>query len=162
MTKNNLKEVLRDLSVIQSVRSTEATVFAALKLSNDEEWHSDIIAWFLNPAGPLTDSWLLHSLVKHIGCKIPAGVPRVLREVQIDNDIPDVVVKWPDFKILIENKTKSSEHSDQCKRYLKSFGIKDQEHGHLIFLNPSKNPWPKSVDRSDQRVGGLSYRDVFL
>jgi hypothetical protein len=160
MDANELGVLLAELSGLQSVRSADATIFAALRLGDDEAWHSDLLAWFLNPSGPLTGGWLLRSIISHVGCKVPAGIPRVAREEQLETERPDIIVEWPGFKLLVENKTKTSEHDSQCRRYLRVFDIKRPEDGLLVFLSPALDPWPESVPRSEPRVRGLSYQEL--
>lgn len=162
MEANIAIELIKLLSTMPTLKTAEASIFSALNLGDDEEWHSDLLAWFLNPNGPLEDGWLLKNIFKHIGRKLPGGKPLVIRERQFDTSRPDIFIEWDNFKVLIENKTKSTEHSDQCKRYLEAFKINDKIDGFLIFLSHSRKPWPKSISRDDKRVYGLSYRELSM
>ncbi len=80
MEANKTIELIKLLSTMPNIRTAEASIFSALNLGNDEEWHSDLLAWLLNPKGPLEDGWLLEYIFEHIGRRLPEGHPLVIRE----------------------------------------------------------------------------------
>lgn len=148
------------LKLLQSPvkRSTRTNLYKVLGMTWEEERHSNIVAWLLDPSGPFMDGWLLNCLLQELGQGAHLGSPTaVQREVQKGADRADIVIDWPNFRLVIENKIQSPEGPGQCLRYLEAFEITGPERGRLVFLTPSGR-WPRSIPVGDSRVCPLSYR----
>src|SRR5690242_7551069 len=60
-------------------------LFEAMHVLDRENPHSDYLAWLLDPAGPLTENWLLQSLLERVAPDQPwEGELVVEREVAVD------------------------------------------------------------------------------
>jgi hypothetical protein len=107
-----------------------------LRSQDNENAHSDVIRWLLDPReAPTVAPALLHALVStlpesqrwtdRIDVAIRAEHLSVRREVLVSKETADptaadridVVVSGPDFSLAIENKTWSQEHDDQTTTY---------------------------------------------
>ena len=153
-----IEQELLDLLKSPVQRSTCQNFYEVLGMIWEEDRHSNIIAWLLAPAGPFKNGWLLDNLLKKLDHRVPLGSPTTVhREVQKGTDRPDIIIDWPNFRLVIENKIKSPEGANQCSRYLDTFEITDAARGLLIFLTPSGR-WPRSVSVGDSRVFSMSYR----
>lgn len=101
--------------------------------------------------------WLLRRLLAHVAPDMDwPGVPTVEREVQNDGGRADIVVRWDDFTLIIENKVWSVEGEGQATRYLHGFKLQSKDDGRLIYLTP-REKWPQSVLPSNERVVAMSY-----
>jgi hypothetical protein len=103
---------------------------------DDENAHSDLIAWLLNPArAPTVAPAALHALVEkfaepakwigNIDRAVAKQLVSVRREVVIAREYADeddlrridVVISGADFVFAIENKVWTKEHTDQTRAY---------------------------------------------
>lgn len=136
------------------------TLMEALGFLHYENPHSDFLAWLLDPRSSTEGTPLLHALLKHARVEVELGEPEAVeREVAAGGDRADIVVSWPDFTLVIENKVWSHEGNGQCARYLASFKIENPAVGRLLFLD-LRGRWPASVTTGDPRVVVLSYLDL--
>lgn len=137
-----------------------STLFEAIHVLDLELPHSDFLAWLLDPFGPLTDNWLLRNLLERVAPEHSWDVdPTVEREVPVDDGTLDILITWPSFKLIIENKVWSPEGKKQIARYLLSAGISQPDEGRVVYLSPHGR-MPRSVDAHDERVAAVSYRDL--
>lgn len=138
----------------------KSTLFEAIHVLDLEAPHSDFFAWLLDPLGPLSDNWLLRGLLARIAPEQSWDVdPTVEREVPVDDGRLDILISWPSFKLIIENKVCSAEGDEQIARYLRSTGISGPNDGRILYLSPLGR-MPSSVDANDARVTAMSYRDL--
>jgi hypothetical protein len=111
-------------------------VLRILGREDDENSHSDLIAWLLHPRrAPTVAPAALHGLVERLAlpadwiAKIDRNVAKQLisvrREVVLGREFADsddlcridIVISGPDFVLAIENKVWSREHGDQTQAY---------------------------------------------
>jgi hypothetical protein len=132
-------------------------VLRILGREDDENSHSDLIAWLLNPRrAPTIAPIALRRLVscfedrdewcRRIDAAIPQELISVRREMMIGRELAasddlcrvDIVVSGPGFVLAVENKVWSSEHSDQTTTYWQWLDQLDKKtlRGGL-FLSPS-------------------------
>jgi len=138
----------------------KSTLFEAMNVLDLEAPHSDFLAWLLDPLGPLSSNWLLRGLLDRIAPEQSWDVdPTVEREVPVDEGRLDILISWPSFKLIIENKVRSAEGEEQIARYLRSAGITGPNDGHILYLSPLGR-MPGSVDANDARVTAMSYREL--
>ena len=144
--------------VRRMLTSPSPDVLRILGREDDENSHSDLIAWLLNPRraptiAPLALAGLTRGLeerdewMRRISAAIPRELVSVRREMLIGRELADsddlcrvdIVVSGPGFVLAIENKVWSSEHSDQTTTYwswLEQVDVKKTLRGGL-FLSPS-------------------------
>jgi hypothetical protein len=138
----------------------KSTLFEAIHVLDLEAPHSDFLAWLLDPLGPLSENWLLRAILEQIAPGQPLEVdPTVEREVPVDNGRLDILITWPSFKLIIENKIWSAEGEEQIARYLRCAGISGPNEGRIVYLSPLGR-MPTSVEANDARVTAMSYRDL--
>ena len=136
------------------------SLFEAMHVLDLENPHSDYLAWLLDPLGPLTHNWLLRSLLERVAPgRVWTDDPTVEREVPVDNGRLDILICWPDFKLIIENKVWSEEGDEQIARYLRSSNLATPADGLIVFLTPGGRR-PTSIPECDERVVALSYGDL--
>jgi hypothetical protein len=127
--KEKLSNLVRDPSIEKLELSLKTpNFFNILKISQNEIRHSNFLAWLLTP----NDSHNLNSLFLKWFLKeiFSSEIITWTNEFSIDstelNNIIihrewkniDLLIEHEDFVIAIENKVKSSEHSNQLNRYL--------------------------------------------
>lgn len=122
--------------------------------SDDENAHSDVIAWLLDPRrAPTVARHALRRLATHLpeefwrahlAESVATDSISIRREVVIAQDFKnaddlsriDIVISGPRFMLAIENKIWSREHSNQTKNYWQWLqSMKDLRAG--ILLSPS-------------------------
>lgn len=118
-------------------------LFGVVGFKRNEEMHSNVISWFLNPEE--SHGWraqFLRSLMKKVyQLEVDEkAIYKVSREVQEEGDRVDIFVKSKNFLLIIENKIDSEEHGDQTIRYSERY---DSENPFCIYLTPKELP-PKS------------------
>jgi len=93
----------------------EKTFFDYLSISSSENIHSKTIAWIFS----LPED-ILSTSVKEIVLKSLLGVDVILKDIYCGTEINklDILIDSEDYQIIIENKLKSSEHSNQTNKYL--------------------------------------------
>lgn len=128
-------------------------VMQAMRKEHDENAHSDLIAWLLDPRqAPTIAPPALRALCQRLGPKwseaissaIHSQTISVRREVVLaralhdghDLSRVDITVSGPDFMLAIENKLWTLEHDDQTKTYWSHLEALDGLRGGL-FLSPS-------------------------
>ena len=106
-------------------------------LARDENIHSRILGWLLDPTGRhgLVCA-LVRCLVKH--CTEPVPAPLAVRKVKIsqwrNGREADLVVWGEDFTLVIENKVDAREQTDQCDDLHANF--KNEKRPLFLFLTP--------------------------
>jgi hypothetical protein len=140
----------------------QTTLFDAMLVRNQENPHSDFIAWLLDPNGPLKEMWLTRLLFEHVAPDMPwPGTPTVEREVPCDEGRADILISWEEgFKIVIENKVGSPEGKGQIRCYLDGFGIKEKQNGRVIFLTPQGRKSKSKGEGADDLVVEMSYEHL--
>jgi hypothetical protein len=123
--------------IMRLLASPAPDLLRILGREDDENSHSDLIAWLLNPArAPVVAPAALHGLVERLAlpaewiAKIDRNVAKQLvsvrREIVIARELADdfdnlrridIVVSGPDFVLAIENKVWTGEHTDQTAAY---------------------------------------------
>ncbi len=121
--------------VAQLLASPAPDVLRILGKEDDENAHSDLIAWLLNPwKAPVVAPHALRRLAarlddddwrSRVADAVATGSLSVRREVVLarefasgdDRSRVDITVSGPGFILAIENKVWSSEHSDQTQTY---------------------------------------------
>lgn len=121
--------------VARLLDSAAPDVLRILGKEDDENAHSDLIAWLLNPwKAPVIAPHALRRLAarlddddwrSRVADAVATGALSVRREVVIarefgdgdDLDRVDITISGPGFILAIENKVWSHEHSDQTKTY---------------------------------------------
>ena len=136
------------------------SLFEAMRILDLENPYSDYIAWLFDPLGPLTQNWLLRSLLEHVSSdRAWADDATVEREVSVGIGRLDILINWPDFKLIIENKVRHKETEEQIAKYLRSSNIATRADGLIVFLTLDGRR-PTSVPEGDERVVALSYADL--
>lgn len=147
------------LSVVRRLLSSPSPdVLRILGREDDENSHSDLIAWMLNPRrAPTIAPVALRRLVasfedrdewhRRIDAAVPGELVSVRREMMIGRELAgsddlcrvDIVVSGPGFVLAIENKVWSSEHSDQTSTYWSWLELLDPKRTLRggVFLSPS-------------------------
>lgn len=126
-----LKELLLDSELLEELKSkidNSINIFDILKISNAEIRHSNIIAWLLDPNGNhgLGDEFIKR-LISYLA-KCCASSDQAVELLMCNNYSFNVRREWRNIDLLItsseskiviaiENKIKSSEHSNQLSRY---------------------------------------------
>ncbi len=133
--------------------TSEANIFDILKVNYFEIRHSNMLAWLIDPNGNhgLEDKFLKKLLIYCVsGTNLP--IMRGLRPVDIElmnlsdcvvyreKDHIDILIESEHNKLVIaiENKTESTEHSDQLNRY-RTFLQNSYPSGYrfiLLYLTP--------------------------
>ena len=148
------------------------TLFEKLNLSEKEDFHSNFLSYLLDQNGLTTKGWFLTELLKIISLNFEwlsdkalnwTFPPDVKREVQKNDGRTDILITFQNgYKLIIENKIKSSEHNDQCLRYLNDYNINKPEDGLLLFLTVN-GIWPNSCDPKmyKQLIYPLNYWKIY-
>ena len=137
---------LRDL--IEEQRA-EFDALDFLRLSNDEEFHSNFLAWLLDPnQNHGMESYFLWHFLLRTGAQVQVdtidwsgtSVHREwVNEVDGQRGFLDILVLNHEVEFLcaIENKVRSLEHSEQLTRYRKALKERYPHwHRHHVFLSP--------------------------
>lgn len=94
------------------------TFFEYLGIADMERIHSQILAWiFSSDFGGLTEKQKITLLEKTFGLNNIASIEKILTETYRI----DILIETDKELIVIENKIKSSQHSDQLARYVEHF-----------------------------------------
>ncbi|PJC57910.1 MAG: hypothetical protein CO025_10960, partial [Ignavibacteria bacterium CG_4_9_14_0_2_um_filter_37_13] len=85
---------LQKLFVYKNTVVGNESIFDALRVDENENRHSDIIAWLLSETGPFLDNWFLKELLKKInfGDMQPNSV-EVTRENSSDQGRVDIKIE---------------------------------------------------------------------
>jgi hypothetical protein len=141
--------------VVRLLDSPAPDLLRILGREDDENSHSDLIAWLLNPRkAPVVAPSALAHLVGRFGDadlwreKLALAIRRdslsvrreflIARELAGEADLArvDVVVTGPGIVLAIENKVWAHEHSEQTRAYAKWLeSVRDLKGG--LFLSPS-------------------------
>lgn len=124
------------------------TFFDSLLMADSERVHSQMLAWILNLPNEkfslIEKATLLQSLFHF-------EKPLVLQSIHVNSEIHriDILIELDEYILVIENKLKSSEHSDQTIKYIETVS---KEYNHLgktlkfafitlIGEEPKNNNW---------------------
>ncbi len=142
-----------DLKTLREMAEEQRTEFDAidfLRLSNDEEFHSNFLAWLLGPNNNHgIGDYFLKKFLRRVGLSFeviesvdwtPAESQREWRNIADGQpgylDIL-IVNESTGFLCAIENKIWSGEHSEQLTRYRKALKERYSDYDrHYIFLSP--------------------------
>jgi hypothetical protein len=139
--------------VVKLLASPAPDLLRILGRDDDENSHSDLIAWLLTPhRAPVVAPRALHGLVEKLDspadwvAKIDRNVAKhlvsVRREVVIARALADdtdnlrridLLISGPDFVLAIENKVWSHEHTDQTSAYWEWLAPAKGLRGGLLF-----------------------------
>ena len=142
-----------DLKTLRELAEEQRTEFDAidfLRLSNDEEFHSNFLAWLLGPNNNHgIGDYFLKKFLRRVGLSLesiesvdwtPAESQREWpNEVDGQPGSLDILIvnKSTGFLCAIENKIWSGEHSEQLTRYRKALKERYPDYDrHYIFLSP--------------------------
>jgi len=119
------------------------TFFEYLGIADMEKIHSQILQWILSK-----DNKALNSNQKNELIKLFLGISNFeITEIITEYKKIDILIKSPNSVICIENKIKSSQHSNQLEKYKKSITSKYENiNSHFFFLtlideNSVDNDW---------------------
>lgn len=93
----------------------ERSFFEYLGLADSERVHSQILAWIFSKDCKAIDSKSKEVLLHRI---FNTDLPSTIRRVITESDKIDILITTDDDLLVIENKIKSSQHSDQLNRYV--------------------------------------------
>jgi len=135
------------------VFNQEKSFFENLQIADSERVHSEFISWFLSPnckSISETDKFIFIDRLFKLN-----GTNQIIKSgTEIDNI--DIFIETNNCVLIIENKIKSSQHSNQLSRYKEFVEIKYSEKQHrFIFLTLVKE---QNIDNSWTHV---SYYDIF-
>ena len=118
--------------------------FEIIWISDKERIHSSMIGWMLsNECNVLTDDIKKGFFKSVLGIKTENfKIDEVINEYKK----VDIYIKTDKFNVLIENKLKSTQHSNQLAKYNKTFNLIDEENYHPFLLSlieeePEQSNW---------------------
>ena len=118
--------------------------FEILSISDKERIHSSMIGWMLsNKCNVLTDDIKKGFFKSVLGIKTENfKIDKVINEYKK----VDIYIKTDKFNVLIENKLKSTQHSNQLAKYNKTFNLIDKKNYHPFLLSlieeePEQSNW---------------------
>ena len=155
-----LEKFLLDNPELQKLEGmlSQFNVFETLNIVNAEVRHSNVLAWLLNPAeNHGLGNFFLSQFLKHFISENKYSLSDQISLFDLDNfNLYDVEIRreWKSIDILIlinedrtniaitiENKIRSSEHSNQLTRYREIIEKEFPNHIKLfIYLTPDKIP----------------------
>jgi|YelNatPaOPRAMG01_1025707.scaffolds.fasta_scaffold46307_4 hypothetical protein len=123
MNSEDLRQALSRIGRAVRVGSSRGPlrVFEHLGITSYEPAHSRLLAWLLNPAEShglgdafLKGFWQCAFPEEHPESYTPA---RVTAEEDLGGARPDIVVRGPSWRLIIEVKLRCQEHDDQTLKY---------------------------------------------
>ena len=164
-------EDLVRLEEMLSVWRNEVDTFDALRLHGDEQFHSNFLAWLLDPRGSheLGDHFLRGLLAASgvSGAISAANRPSttVCREYYLEHERESgrldirILNENANFVCAVENKVEASESGDQLARYRRVLAHHYPRHRvHLVFLTPQGVMPEDPAEREHWTT--MSYTDV--
>ena len=149
---------------------SDFNLFRMLDISGDEEKHSRVLAWLLNPKGnhQLGDAFLKSFLSVATNRKV-SGLDLSAARVQLEwrNRVGgqwgflDILIldEKQRFLCAIENKVWSGEHSRQLTRYRQALKAKFPDFTQCyVFLSPDRKPAQNAIEREHWRP--LDYGEI--
>ncbi|MEO6599833.1 MAG: PD-(D/E)XK nuclease family protein [Polyangiaceae bacterium] len=135
--------------------------FGVLGIARDENRHSAMIAWLLDPAAHhgLRTS-MLKGLLVHLELPVPEqlALARTVTEESRQQARVDIVVRSPGLTLIIENKVDAVESVGQCDEY---FRLYRQETGAcFVFLTPDGRPPETAYGEAKEAFKRFGYRDL--
>ena len=118
--------------------------FEIIWISDKERIHSSMIGWMLsNDCNVLTDDIKKGFFKSVLGIKTENFK---IDEVKNEYKKVDIYIKTDKFNVLIENKLKSTQHSNQLAKYNKTFNLIDEKNYHPFLLSlieeePEQSNW---------------------
>lgn len=144
----------------------EFNLFRLLDIEGEEEKHSRVLAWLLNPRGnhQLGDAFLKGFLAAATGLELAGAdlsAVEVRREwrnrVDGERGFLDILIRDEGNQWLcaIENKVWTGEHSRQLTRYRRALEVRYHNYDrHYIFLSPRGTPAQDAGEREHWRAVG--------
>ena len=162
-----LEQLAQDSDLAELGRQlAEFNLFRLLGIVGDEEKHSRVLAWLLNPRGnhQLGDAFLKGFLAAATGLEL-AGADLAAMEVRrewrnrVDGErgFLDILIRDEGNQWLcaIENKVWTGEHSRQLTRYRRALEIRYRNYDrHYIFLSPRGTPAQDAAEREHWKSVG--------
>ena len=166
------QEEIQRLGPMALKRRSEIDVFDVLQLDGSELFHSNFLAWLLDPEGShgLGENFLRRFL-RRSGAKTSLRAGRYAsstvhreREITLDGGTGrlDILIvnQSPKFLCAIENKVWASETGNQLEFYRKALEFHYPEYmpHHLVFLTPSGDEPGNAEERENWTR--MSYTDI--
>jgi hypothetical protein len=135
------------------VFNEEISFFENLQIADSERIHSEFISWILSPSCKSISETEKYSFIDNLFGLV--GTNQIIKSgTEIDNI--DILIETNNFVLVIENKIKSSQHSNQLSRYKEFVEIKYSGKQHrFIFLTLVKE------QKIDNNWTHVSYYDIF-
>lgn len=147
--------------------ANEFNIFSSLKIVDVEIRHSNFLAWLLDPSETHgLGSYFLKSFLKEIAYKASNSDPSVIEvdswdldqaEIRREEEHTDILIVDDSNNLVcvIENKVRSTEHSDQLQKYRERVGHRYPKHRKLLVYLSVEGDIP-----TDNSYLPLSYSDV--
>ncbi|NLX25059.1 MAG: PD-(D/E)XK nuclease family protein [Lentisphaerae bacterium] len=113
----------------------ELGLFEHLNIADTERIHSQVIAWLLSQDSPLSPSKKSDFLVSFLGLENKAY--QTIDTITEFQNI-DILIRADDELFVIENKLKSSQHSDQLSKYINTLDKHVSDFWMLKKANPPR------------------------
>ncbi len=137
---NAFKERVEEARIEGAWQKRDANLFTVLGCSHNEQVHSNLLAWLLDPDGSHgIGAQFLRGLIKATHPNKMSqldfrGPVTVHREKQIEGDRPDLVVLGKNWILLIENKIRHYECEAQTVRYASRWKAKVAHNNRKLLL----------------------------
>jgi hypothetical protein len=149
--REELPRILSDLRVLEGwLLPPEYDLFRVTGISGSEDPYTELLSWALSPeahpdyALTLQGSWLAKLGIQTGALSIPA---KPETQVWTDDGVPDLVLRYDSFAVVVEAKTGTLEHEtpsglpqtiaypSAIRRY---YGLSVDHPVHMVFLTPSR------------------------
>lgn len=130
--------------------------FEYLQNASTEKVHSQMIAWiFSEDNQAITHQQKLEVLKELVGPKFSSH--DTIRAVYTEKENVDIVIELGDQLVVIENKIKISQHSNQLEKYYELIESWDSKKHHYLFLSlvgekPDHEAWQKLTYKALQNA----------
>jgi len=144
--KSGLARLVQDLAREPGPGTwTRAPLFELLgaRCRRDEETHSNILAWLLDPNGSHgLGAWFLTELLSRVFVRDPGPLDHicVCREVEEEPEKADVMVTTDSWRLVIENKIDGGEDMDEAGRGQTERYVERWPGSYCIYLTPHGGP----------------------
>lgn len=142
------------------------TIFDSLMISDSERVHTQTLAWILSLEPSIFPNDCKSKFLKelfNLNCDVD-----IKKDIYIETELNfiDLFIETDNKQFIIENKLKSSEHSDQTDKYLKSIPKEfqdDKKEKHYGFLSlikesPINNNWLAiSFEKLHKLLSGITW-----
>jgi PD-(D/E)XK nuclease superfamily len=164
---HDISLTLKSLESQGQLKKTSFNIFEVLGCQKDENIHSNIISWLLNPeeSHGLGHEFTNIIIEKFYKTTLPHEIKfNVRREVARDEGRPDIIGEYKGWQLVLENKIDSPEigdknHPYQTQRYSKPYRLWGGigERFFLFYLTPLGTP-PKA----GKYFRAISYSDIAI